>query len=42
VVLQRGAVMSGSLLENIGSGTPLSLDAAMTAATGRGTGSRHC
>jgi NHLM bacteriocin system ABC transporter ATP-binding protein len=36
VVLQRGTVMSGSLLENIGSGTPLSLDEAMTAARAAG------
>jgi NHLM bacteriocin system ABC transporter ATP-binding protein len=36
VVLQRGTVMAGSLLENIGSGTPLSLDEAMTAARAAG------
>jgi len=35
-------VMSGSLLENIGSGTPLSLGRGETAARARGTGSRHC
>jgi ABC-type bacteriocin/lantibiotic exporter with double-glycine peptidase domain len=34
--LQRGTVMSGSLLENIGIGTPLSLDDAMTAARAAG------
>jgi ABC-type bacteriocin/lantibiotic exporter with double-glycine peptidase domain len=36
VVLQRGAILSGSLLENIGSGAPLSMEEAMAAVRAAG------